>query len=379
MWFIYGPPTDTPFGREDDIRKVTLYMRRGQPLSLIGPRRIGKTSILLASIKQLNYPSVIVNAEEFVENEKGFDLHSFVSYTLESVMAEAYERAGKGHRLKEIVKKSMRSLREMLGAIKVSFSIPEINSRIELFLDKAEKGSKIGEEFSEVLDIPEILCEELGFERFIVIIDEFQYLRLAKQSMPELFHKMRSRWQFHKRVSYVISGSAVGMLEEIMSSKNEPFYQFFLIERVYPFTRDVSIEFLRKGFEVERVKYDLKNIDKIVDYVDGFPAWLNLIGIKVVMRGSTENIESFLITLLEDDNVRIAIDRDLGKLKPSAKSVLKKIAQLGGSAKVKDVVEDKRWKANEALEQLRRYGYIERKEKGVYSILDPMVVHYLSH
>jgi hypothetical protein len=210
--------------------------------------------------------------------------------------------------------------------------------------------------------------------RIVIAIDEFQYLNFAKQAVPEIFHVMRSKWQFQKRVSYVISGSAVGMLKEIMSSKNQPFYQYFYSIRVNPFNRETSKEFLRKGFETDGVKVSEEYIEKIVEYVDGFPAWLNLVGIKVELEGE---VEKALSSLPFDDNVISAIEGDLNKLSPTARSVLRKLAKLGGTGSPRDLGENE-WSVQRGLKQLIRYGYVEREERGIYKIIDPMVTHYLS-
>lgn len=284
-----------------------------------------------------------------------------------------YPFSGHAFKLEEKVKRYLRLLRDLLGAVKISLNIPEVSGLIEVVLDKGEKGKDLSEEFSKALELPELLAEKFN-TRIVITIDEFQYLNFAKQAVPEIFHLMRSKRQFQKRVSYVISCSAVGMLKEIMSSKNQPFYQYFYSIRVNPFNRETSKEFLRKGFEMDGVKINEEDIEKIVEYVDGFPAWLNLVGIKVELEG---NVKKVLSSLPFDDNVISAIEGDLNKLSPTARSVLRKLAKLGGTGSPKDLGENE-WSVQRGLKQLIRYGYVEREERGVYKIIDPMVTHYLS-
>lgn len=108
--------------------------------------------------------------------------------------------------------------------------------------------------------------------------------------------------------------------------------------------------------------------------MDGFPAWLNLVGIKVELEGE---VEKALSSLPFDDNVISAIEGDLNKLSPTARSVLRKLAKLGGTGSPKDLGENE-WSVQRGLKQLIRYGYVEREERGIYKIIDPMVTHYLS-
>jgi len=79
MWFVYGPPTLNPFSRDREIDTLIGFMKGGQPVSLLGPRRIGKTSLLLASLNRSSLPFVLISVEEFVRGEKGFNLPEFLS------------------------------------------------------------------------------------------------------------------------------------------------------------------------------------------------------------------------------------------------------------------------------------------------------------
>jgi Predicted ATPase (AAA+ superfamily) len=375
MWFIYGPPTSNPFGRDEEIRTLIGLVRNGQPVSLIGPRRIGKTSIILASLSRSSLPYVLFSAEEFIKNERGFNFQEFLSAYVSKVTNLALSLAGLKFQFTEKTRSYLKQLRELIGGVKIYLNMPEISALIDIILDKAERGKELDEEFNRVLDLPQIFAERLGIERLIIAIDEFQYLKYAKQSLPEIFHLMRSKWQFQRNVSYLISGSAVGMLKEIVSGKEQPFYQFFYSMKVNPFNRETSRNFLKKGFETEGINVSDHEIEAAVDYVDGFPAWLNLVGIKAVIE--RRSIRQILEDLPRDENVINAIEGDIRKLSPSAKSVLRKLATLGGKGRLKDLGDDV-WTVNRGISQLTRYGYVEKEERGIYRIVDPMVVHYLN-
>ncbi|WP_238699138.1 hypothetical protein [Saccharolobus sp. E5-1-F] len=192
MWFIYGKPTNNPFGRENEIESLLRLYKLGQPIGLIGPRRIGKTSLLLASLERSSFPFSLISAEEFIRGEKGFDFAEFLSANITNITSTIYSKANYRIIL-EKGKSYLKQLRDLLGQIKVTFNIPELYSTIELTLDKAEKKKNLESEFRDALDLPQILSERLGLERVIVAIDEFQYLRLARQSIPGIFHMMRSK------------------------------------------------------------------------------------------------------------------------------------------------------------------------------------------
>ncbi len=199
----------------------------------------------------------------------------------------------------------MKLLRDVVEALKVTVNLPEVSSTIEVLLDKIEKDNRINEEFSQALDVPKVLGEKFEVS-VVVVIDEFQYLRLAKQNLPGIFHKMRSKWQFHKNVEYVVSGSEIGLLQEIVENKEEPFYLFFYMVEIKPFERDTSIFFLEEGFRAEKIKKEVsrEDIERLVDFVDGFPAWLNLVGIKIAYENWSVN--KVISELPKDENEKRA-------------------------------------------------------------------------
>ncbi|ARM77181.1 ATPase [Acidianus manzaensis] len=370
--FIYGVPTTNPFGREKEIGVLSNFLKSGQPVGLMGVRRVGKTSLLLASLHRVSLPYIYVSAEEFTSG-KSFDFYSFVSSYAVSVTSVLYSFAG----YKVLIEKGksvVKQLRDLIGAVKVTFNIPEVSATLDVTLDKVERKKRLEDEFPKIVDLPQIMAEKFGIPKVVVAIDEFQYLTLAKQSMPNIFHVLRSKWQFHTRVSYVISGSLIGMMDELLNSKDQPFYQFFYLMKVEPLSSKASKEFLKRGFEYYGVRINDEEIDEIINYVDGLPAWLNLVGLKIV--NERKSVGDVLNSLVEDVNVVNAVEGDLKKLSPKAKSVVKKLAILGGEGRPKDLGDD-RWGVIRALQQLIRYGIVEKKDRGIYKIIDPLLVHYL--
>ncbi|MFP3261092.1 MAG: ATP-binding protein [Sulfolobus sp.] len=54
MKFVFGKPTDEPFDRETEINILTSMILRNQPTAVMRVRRIGKTSIILKTIKNID-------------------------------------------------------------------------------------------------------------------------------------------------------------------------------------------------------------------------------------------------------------------------------------------------------------------------------------
>lgn len=373
MKFVFGKPTDEPFDREAEINTLTSMISRNQPTAVIGVRRIGKTSVILKAMKSVERPKIYINAEEFVEG-KSFDLTSFLSYYASLVIAEAIKflepRKKFSFSLKQKGEEAINTLRELLGYVKLSFNI-NIAS-VELFIKGGKKDS-----VRELLDLPQEMAEKIGRD-YLVVIDEFQFLKLAEQNYPGLFHLMRGKWQFHKNVGYVVSGSSVGMLERLFSSKDESFYQFFFPIYINPFPSEVSLNFLKEGFKDEGVSYEESSLNYAVKELDGIPAWLNYFGLKSLECKVVNEacVKKVLDDMMNDPMIIAIVREEYNKLSVNARKVIKFLAEKGGRGSLRGI-QLGRSSVNEGIRKLINEGYIRREERGVYSIVDPLIAKIL--
>lgn len=375
MKFIFGKPTDDPFDRENEVSSLMEMIRRRQPTAVVGVRRIGKTSVILRSLKEIDIPKVYISLEDFVEG-KSFDLASFLSFYSSAILTELVKSLDPSVKLPEIMKVKGRQLierlREILGYVKIRFNFPP--SEIEVFLDE-KRGRR--ESLPAILDLPQVLGERFGMN-FVVFLDEFQFLRLASQNYPGIFHLMRSKWQFHNRVTYVVSGSSVGILERIFGSREEPFYQFFYPLYIRPFTREISVRFLEQGYQEEGKDFEEIALSFAVDQLDGIPAWLNYFGLKTLSCGKVdfECARSKLGEMVEDPLIRNIVAEEYAKLGRNARKILRFLAERGGRSTLRGI-ELNRSGVNEGIKSLLGEGYVRREERGIYQVVDPIIAKIL--
>ena len=151
---------------------------------------------------------------------------------------------------------------------------PELRRQI---LELAER--QVDEEtVRAALDLPEQLAQALKLH-FLVTWDEFQELAAlpSRGSVPDLIPLMRSRWQRHRRTSYVISGSARTMLTELVTDERSPFFQHFSLLELGPFVREEAVRLLRTNAPPEwTVSANLAG--RMFDVIGGHPFYLQLLG-----------------------------------------------------------------------------------------------------
>jgi len=286
------------FNREDELRELDRAVSHGYPLTLVlGIRRIGKTSIVKA----------------FLEKHRGV----YIDTRGVSRRSELYERIGDG------LYNSLSRTRRLLEGIR-GISI-------------ASAGVEVRWRGSDSISFTGLLQEiNKKGERFILVIDEIQSLR------PPLSAELRSLVAYSydnlEKISVIISGSEVGLLRSFLGVDNasSPLYGRYVHEvHVERFAKDLSKEFLMKGFREEGLKLRDETIEEAVELFDGIVGWLVFFGRSYAdgMR-DVEKISSMAVNLALEE---------LNKLSPREKSVLKAIAEGAKSwSKVRSLVSERK-------------------------------------
>ncbi|GGI69748.1 hypothetical protein GCM10007112_03410 [Vulcanisaeta souniana JCM 11219] len=119
------------------------------------------------------------------------------------------------------------------------------------------------------------LFNELNERRVVMAFDEAQRLRGPLSS--EVLNALAHAYDFDRNVTFILSGSEVGLLYEFMSVEdpNSPLFgRYFYEVRIGRFTRDESIDFLWRGFKELGVEVTTDVIETIADVFNGIPGWL---------------------------------------------------------------------------------------------------------
>jgi Holliday junction resolvase len=121
-----------------------------------------------------------------------------------------------------------------------------------------------------------------ALERHVVVaIDEFQ--ELAGLTRTDVLPLIRSTWQRHRRVGYVVSGSGRTLLEDMVTREHSPFFQHFALMYVEPFSRRDAIALLtQQGAAGHRIPVELAK--HVVTALGGHPFYLQLFGEALTAR-----------------------------------------------------------------------------------------------
>ncbi|MGC9226595.1 AAA family ATPase [Caldivirga sp.] len=166
-------------------------------------------------------------------------------------------------------------------------------------------------------------------------------------------------------VEYVIAGSEVGIMRELLSKNDQPFFAFFRVIELKPFNKDTNISFLREGLMESGVDCTVDTLEKAYELMGGFPAWLNLAGLRMVEGGCDKWF------ILSGPTVKFIIESELSNLNPNQLRLLKALA-VGVKLSKSNVR-----KPNRVLTELIAKGLVEKLGWGRYRIVDPLLASYL--
>lgn len=179
--FKFGSIVDDPYftNRREEITRVKSVLNSPNHLTIISPRRFGKSSLIMKVAAQLDRPSILLDLQ----------LVTSPSDMAAQILKRIY-RIYPFEKIRQFVKNFR---------IIPSISINPVNNQVEVAFRPEDAHLPMLE---DILD----LLEKLSIERkkLMVIFDEFQEI---KRIHPDLMHQLRSMLQHHKNINYVFLGS----------------------------------------------------------------------------------------------------------------------------------------------------------------------------
>lgn len=321
------------YGRDKELRDLVNHLDAKRWAILLGPRRIGKTSLAMCALSKTKKAKerIVIDARE------------------ESDFTKALVTA--------------LSQQNRFSRFKISGGLAGASASLDITRELSK--SSIGK-----------LIDSAG-RKMVLLIDEAQWLRNPRGVSSLLAHI----YDYHyDNATIIITGSAVGVMKSIIEppSKSPLYGRAMTIMEIQRWRQSESLGFLKEGCTQARVKFNEEELSSVVERLDGIPGWLTLFGYNYSSSGSAE--ASLKKTLREAS--RIVKD----ELESASTSVgwarqLLILKEIGTSSKsFTEITRD--LKINNTalshnLDTLHRLGYVAKEESGEYAIVDPMVAEFV--
>jgi AAA+ ATPase superfamily predicted ATPase len=253
--------------RKAELRKLKKNINQHAHTILIAPRRWGKSSLIHQLSKKMSKDKNM----KFVFIEL-FGLSDNVEFYERYAKAILQRISTKPSGIEDHVFTYLKELQ-----LDITFKNKASND-FNLSLPWA----KHQRDYRQILDLAESIAEKRK-EKWIICLDEFQFL--GKMKHPDQFlSKIRSAWQKHTHVVYILIGSKHGMINKIHGRPGHPFFEFgdiIVLNKIKKkhFSQYIMSTFQRSGRTIPRERVDIiiqlaaKNpyfIQKLSRYV-----WLN--------------------------------------------------------------------------------------------------------
>lgn len=210
--FAYGKIVeDADFtDRMDETARLMSNFLSLTNTAIISPRRWGKSSLVAKAIKAVKaeQKDILFVRMNIFKCETPQEFYSlFAKKTMEEISTSE--------------ESLLLNAKEFISKLLPKLTISDPSSQYEIALGVDVKSTPIEE---DILDLPQQIATKKK-KKVVVCIDEFQ--QIGEYANTLKFQKaLRSHWQTHSDVAYILYGSKKHMMLHIFGEYNSPFYRF---------------------------------------------------------------------------------------------------------------------------------------------------------
>ena len=269
--------------REKETEKMMTTLHNERNITLVAPRRMGKTGLIHHVFHQM---------EQQCDDVRCFYLDIFATKNLEQmVQLMASEIIGK---LDTVSQAALRKVQEFFSCWRPTLSIDELTGIPSFSLDlKPHEGRESLKRIFEYMKQSGMRC--------YVAIDEFQQILNYPEDGVEAL--IRSYIQFLPNVYFIFSGSQQHMMEEMFLSANRPFFQSSLVMSLPCIAEDKYLEFANRLLASQKREIDEATFSYIYAQSDSV-TWY----VQAILHGIYEHRATQINKALVDDVIQEQIE-----------------------------------------------------------------------
>lgn len=229
-------------------RQLAELVNSGQNVVVQGPRRMGKTSLVVETVKSLRGVTLLY-ADLFSVRSAGEFCRKVVSATAKCGKRSFLERTA-----------------ELVKGLRPVFSVDRDTGAPTISVDvKAVRGA---ESVEEVMDM---IASHSSSKRLCVVFDEFQDI-LDLPDHDAVLATLRSKIQFLPDTPFIFLGSVRNKMRDIFNSPRSPFFKSAISFGVERIDEIAMTDFLIRRFKAGNRRIDRETVGRIMraaDFISG--------------------------------------------------------------------------------------------------------------
>jgi len=249
-----------------------------QNIAILGPRLIGKSSLILQAFSSFKHSKAIPIYVDLRANSFSHFGHKFLGTILYHYLKN------KGFEVSE----DLKPLKDAACRY-----IPETTASIEK-IENDIKNLQFDRAYQNLLLLTSIFKQETGIS-CIVIFDEFHLLDTFRIKTPLAI--LAKEIMMQKDTMYIVSSSKVSYARRILANELSLLFGNFEIIRLEVFDYATSCKFLERRFP--NIKLPKNLMDFLISFSEGHPFYLDILSNKVKEKASELNkaeIDRFIVT-----------------------------------------------------------------------------------
>lgn len=235
--------------REQETTKILDALYNGRNITLIAPRRMGKTGLIRHAFYHLKkqQPEIVTFYMDIYPTQS---LGDFVRLFANTVLGQ----------LDSAPQKALSRIGQFIRSCRPVFTFDETTDMPKVTIDVAPT-----EEESTLKEIFDYLAS--SDKRCYIAIDEFQQITEYKEKGVEAL--LRSYIQFLPNINFIFAGSKKHVMQEMFTSSKRPFYQSTQLLTIDTIDQEEYARFAIGHFAKHNIPLPKKIFDTIYGKYDG--------------------------------------------------------------------------------------------------------------
>ena len=235
--------------REQETAKILDALSNGRNVTLIAPRRMGKTGLIRHAFYHLKeqHPEIVTLYMDIFSTQS---LGDFVRLFANTVLGK----------LDSAPQKALSRISQFIRSCRPVFTFDEITGVPKVTIDVAP-----AEEENTLKEIFDYLAS--SEKRCYIAIDEFQQITEYDEKGVEAL--LRSYIQFLPNVNFIFAGSRKHVMQEMFTSSKRPFYQSTQVVTIDAIDKEKYAQFAIEHFTKHNTELPIDVFDVIYDTYNG--------------------------------------------------------------------------------------------------------------